>query len=199
MAPRYFELSDDVYLPGRWELGKLTDAEGGKEVWPWLLKRGEPAHFPKRPVAPIRSPGRPLDFSHAAFGIPVVHARAASIFTELAPADVQLIPVSIEGQSDPYFILNVIRIVKCIADKASAEVRYWTEEDGLPEKVGKYSSVSGMRIDPTKVGDAKVFRTWGWHVALIVFVDINEALERAGATGVKFKEVTGPGQVLNRV
>jgi len=192
MPPQYFDLSDDVYLTGRWELGKLTDPEGGKEVWPWLFKKGEPVLFPKSPVGPVRSPGRPLDFSHAAFGIPVVHARVASIFTEMAPADVQLVPVDIEGQSDPYFILNVIRVVKCIDDQASAEVRYWTEEDGLPEKVGRYSSVSGMRIDPTKPCDAKVFRTWGWQVALIVSEDIKVALERAGATGLKFKEVTGP-------
>ena len=189
MPTRYFDLSDDVYLPGRWELGKLIDPQGGNEVWPWLLKKGEPARFSARLVAPVRTPGRPLDFSHAAFGIPVIHARVAPLFAELAPKDVQLIPVNIQGQSDPYFILNVIHVVKCIDDNASTEVRYWTEEDGLPEKIGKYSSVSGMRIDPTKVGDAKVFRTWGWHVALIVSEDIKGALERIGATGTTFKEV----------
>jgi hypothetical protein len=46
-----------------------------------------------------------------------------------------------------------------------------------------------MRIDPSMVGDAKVFRTWGWHIALIVSEEIKDALERIGATGVKFKEV----------
>lgn len=185
---RYFDLSDDVYLPGRWELAKLVDPEG-KEIWPWLLKRGEAAHFQAHPRVSIRSAGTSLDFSHAAFGIPVVSARAASVFAELAPADVQLIPVTIQGEPGPHCILNVIRIVKCIDDQASAEVRYWTEEDGLPEKVGRYSSVSGMRIDPAKVGDAKVFRTWGWHVALIVSEDIKKALEHAGVTGMRFKEV----------
>nr|WP_317987913.1 suppressor of fused domain protein [Hyalangium gracile] len=52
-----------------------------------------------------------------------------------------------------------------------------------------------MRIDPSKVGDAKIFRTWGWTVALIVSEDIKQALERAGVTGVKFKEVTGPSSI----
>ncbi|WP_307733024.1 imm11 family protein [Stigmatella ashevillensis] len=161
MPMQYFDLFDDVYFTGRWELGKLIDPQESKEVWPWLLMRGKPVHFPKNPVGPVRASGRPLDFSHAAFGIPVVHARVASIFTELAPTDVQLIPVNIQGQSDPYFILNIVRIVKCIDDKASEEVRYWTEEDELPEKTGTYSSVSGMRIDLAKVGNTKVFRTWG--------------------------------------
>nr|WP_233587362.1 suppressor of fused domain protein [Corallococcus sp. CA049B] len=52
-----------------------------------------------------------------------------------------------------------------------------------------------MRIDPTKVGGARVFRTWGWTVALIVSEDIKEALEHANITGVKFREVTGPSEV----
>jgi hypothetical protein len=52
-----------------------------------------------------------------------------------------------------------------------------------------------MRIDTTKVGNAKVFRTWGWTIALIVSEDVKEALERAGVTGVKFEEVTGPSAI----
>jgi hypothetical protein len=199
MSMRYFDLADDVYLSGRWELGKLIDPRDNQEVWPWLLKRGEPTHFLETPQGPVRSPGRPLDFSHAAFGIPIVHARAASIFSERAPGDVQLIPVNIPGHSEPYFIVNVIRVVKCIDDRASGAVAYWTEEDGLPEKTGTYSSVSGMRIDPAKVGNARVFRTWGWHVALIVSEEIKEALEHAGISGVVFTEVTGPGALRPRV
>ncbi len=68
------------------------------------------------------------------------------------------------------------------------EVRYWMPEDGRPDRVGTYSSVSGRRIDSAKVGDAKVFRT-GVHVALLVSEETNQALERIGATGTKFKEV----------
>lgn len=49
-----------------------------------------------------------------------------------------------------------------------------------------------MRIDPAKVGNAGVFRTWGWTVALIVSEKIKEALERAGVSGMRFKDVTRP-------
>ncbi len=140
-------------------------------------------------------PGRPLDFSLADYSTPVVHARVANLFAELAPADVQLVPVKIVSHSDEYFILNITRIVKCIDDKASTEVKYWRSEDGRPEKTGSYRAVYGMRIDPTVVGDAKVFRAWGWTSALIVSEDIKEALERAHVTGAKFKEVTGPSAI----
>lgn len=186
MPMRYFDLSEDVYIPGRWDLGKLVDPQG-EDVWSWLLMRGEPAQFEERLKVPIRSPGKPLDFCHAAFGIPVVSARVAAIFSELASKDVQLIPVEVGSQPDGYFLLNVTRVVKCIDDAASEEVQYWTPEDGLPEKVGTYFSVAGMRIDTSKVGDTKVFRTWGWEVALIVSEDIN------AKTGLVSMEVSGEG------
>jgi hypothetical protein len=46
-----------------------------------------------------------------------------------------------------------------------------------------------MRIHPSKMGDAKVFRPLGWTAVLIVSEEIKEALERVGATGTKFKGV----------
>ncbi|QRK11177.1 hypothetical protein JQX13_14540 [Archangium violaceum] len=46
-----------------------------------------------------------------------------------------------------------------------------------------------MRIDPTKPGDARIFRPWGWTVALIVSEDLTLALEREHITGTRFTEV----------
>jgi hypothetical protein len=113
----------------------------------------------------------------------------ATLLAELAPTDVQFVPVNVEGQTDGFFILNVTRVVKCIDDEASAEVQYWKPENGRPEKTGSYRAVHGLRIDPSKVGDAKVFRPWGWLVVLLVSEEIREALERIRASGTKFKEV----------
>ncbi|NTX01880.1 MULTISPECIES: imm11 family protein [Myxococcus] len=193
MPKRFFKLTDDVYISGRWELGHPLDHEGRKLDDPWQFRIGQRAQSDERIKIPIKISGKPLDYSHAAFSIPVVHARVASLFTEVAPDDVQLIPVEIDSQPAQHFILNATRLVKCIDDAACEEVRYWTLEDGMPEKVGTYSSVSGMRIDTAKAEGAKVFRTWGWTVALIVSEEIKEALERAGLTGAKFTDVTGPG------
>ncbi|HYO70280.1 MAG TPA: DUF1629 domain-containing protein, partial [Archangium sp.] len=52
-----------------------------------------------------------------------------------------------------------------------------------------------MRIDPSKVGNARVFRTWGWELAIVVSEAIKDALERMGATGTKFQEVTGQSTI----
>jgi hypothetical protein len=154
-----------------------------------MFREGMPVPVPGPLKIPIGRPGQALDFTLAGFSIPVVHVKVASVFTELAPGDVQLLPVDIPGQPAQFCILVATRLIRCIDDTASDEVEYWTPEDGRPEKVGQYRDVYGMRIDLSKAGDAKVFRTWGWTIALIVSEELKEALERIGATGVKFKEV----------
>ncbi len=188
MGIRYYKLTDDIAHPNRWELGKLHDARG-EELWPAPLMRGEPIHLGGRMTLPVKRMGTALDFSHAAFGIPIVHVRIAECFMHLATDCVQLFPVDIEGHAEQYVLLNVTRTVKCIDDHASEEVRYWRPEDERPEKTGQYRAVYGMRLDPAKIGDAKLFRPWGWTVALIVSEEVKQALEDLKATGVNFKEV----------
>ncbi|WP_371746097.1 imm11 family protein [Myxococcus sp. CA040A] len=138
---------------------------------------------------PITVPGRALDFSRAAFAAPVVHARVASVFSELAAEEVQTLPVEIEGQPEPFFILVATQLIQCIDEQVSRHIKKWTPEDGRPEKLGKYRDVRGMRIDSSRVGDAKIFRPQGWAIVLIVREDIKDALERMGATGTTFEEV----------
>ena len=94
----------------------------------------------------------------------------------------------VEGHPEQYLTLVATKLIRCIDEKAS-QVQLWRPEDGLPEKVGKYYSVDGMRVDKSKIGNAKVLRTEGWDIALIVSEDIKDALERIGATGTRFTEV----------
>ncbi len=137
---------------------------------------------------PIEIAGRPLDFSWAGLSIPVVHVKVASMLSERAPGDVQLIPADIEGQPDQYLVLVATRLIRCIDEKAS-EVSFWTPEHGVPDKVGQYMGVDRMCIDKAKVGNAKVFRPEGWSSALIISEEIKDALDRMGATGTRFEEV----------
>ncbi len=186
---KYFKLSQDVDGAGGWDLGNPTDPRGREVDNPWMFREGIPVPEQGRLRIPLGRPGRVLDFTLAGFSIPVVHIRVASLFTELAAHDIQLIPVDIQRQPDVFRILVATRLIRCIDDKASEEVEYWAPEDGRPEKVGQYRDVYGMRIDPSKVGDARVFRTWGWTIALIVSEELKAGLEHLGATGVKFQEV----------
>ncbi|ABF87170.1 hypothetical protein MXAN_7452 [Myxococcus xanthus DK 1622] len=188
MAPRYFDLSEDIQS-GNWDLGDPRDAQGNEVEDPWMFRAGQPVQVQGRLTIPVDATGRRLDFSTAGIGVtPVVHVSVASLFAQLAPDDVQLIPVDVPGQPDSYLILVATKLIRCIDDEAS-QVQFWKPEDDLPEKVGQYSAVDSMHIDPSKVGDAKVFRTWGWDIALIVSEDLKSALEQSGATGMKFTPV----------
>lgn len=195
MTKRYFELYEDMSSPERWVLDDTLDAQG-KTVGALLYLNEVPVRFDGRLRVPILQPGSPLDFSFADSGdFPVVTQKVASTLAELAPGDVQLYPAEVDSRPEPYFLVNVARLVKCIDDETSEEVLYWKPEDNRPDKLGQYRSVGGMRIDPSKVGDAKVFRTWGYPRALLVAEDVKEALERTGATGLKFTDVTGPSPI----
>ncbi|GHH01064.1 hypothetical protein GCM10012319_68510 [Comamonas sp. KCTC 72670] len=190
MSSRYFKLTEDRQ-PGNWDLGDPLDAQGHEVEDPWMYAAGRAVREERgRLRIPIDEPGRRLDFCTAGIGVaPVAHVRVASLFAERAPADVQLLPVDLAGQPDQYLLLVATKLIRCIDDRATREVLYWKPEDERPEKLGQYRSVAGLRIDPTKVGDAQVFRTWGWPIALIVSEDLKAALEQSGATGMKFTPV----------
>lgn len=189
MAKRFFKLSDDVEVRGRWHLGIPRDVHGQEVEDPWIFKKGVAIPQPGRLCIAPEHPGIALDFSEAGFATPVLSARAAQVFATLAPEDIQLFPVALRGHPGPFHILVATRLLRCVDETASDEVEHWTPEDGQPEKVGQYRKVSGLRINPAQVGDAKVFRPWGWSVALIVSEDLKQALERLGATGTHFIEV----------
>ncbi|WP_225414061.1 imm11 family protein [Stigmatella hybrida] len=187
MPQRFFRLSDDVNVPHRWHLNTPTDSQG-QQVDDRQFTCGTPVHITERLRLPIEIAGNPLDYSEANVFLPVVHVRLAAMFSELAPDDVQLLPVDMEGQPDQYLILIATRLIRCI-DETASRIQLWTHEDGLPEMVGRYASVRDLRIDKAKVGSAQVFRCEGWTGPLIVSGEIKNAMERMGATGTRFQEV----------
>ncbi|MFP2907282.1 imm11 family protein [Pyxidicoccus sp. 3LFB2] len=188
---QYFELDQDLYIPGRWYPGCPVDGRGEK-AGSWIFTRGRFASVQEPLKVGFSVPGTPLDFSLADAGtVPIVHPKVAEVFTSLAPGDLQVWPIQVEGQPDPYVLVNVTRLVDCIDDAASEHVERWVpeDEDDQPERAGEYRNVVGMRIDTSRVGGAKVFRPWGWATVLVVSEDIKDALERTGATGMLFREV----------
>jgi hypothetical protein len=191
MSPdiRYFELWDDMEVPGRWVLGQLDVDEHGRRVDPWLFDKGRVLQLEGRPVLGISHSGIPLDFSLTELATPVVTERFVSLFEQLELGrEVQFIPALVEGRAEPYFILNVLQVIRCIDDARCEEVAYWTPEDGVPDLVGKYQKVRGLKVDPTRVGDANIFRPWGWTGAIIVTEPIKLAMERVGITGLELRE-----------
>ncbi|HLL53954.1 MAG TPA: DUF1629 domain-containing protein [Myxococcaceae bacterium] len=189
---RYFKMNQDLYVPGRWYLSDPTDNAG--RSLDWVFDQGRPVTVDgpvKVAFNPFAERGRPVDYTELAIDIvPVVHARIATVLSQLAPSDVQLIPAKVGDHPEPFYVVNVLRVQQCIDDDRSLEVEYYTPdcEEVFRDRVGQYRSVIGLRIDPAKAGNAKIFRTWGW-VAVIVSEEIKSALESIKTVGVKFEEV----------
>ncbi|RKH63852.1 imm11 family protein [Corallococcus llansteffanensis] len=190
MERRFFDLKIDVDVPGRWYLSDPTLLSGEEIDDIWRFTDGRPVEVREQMRLPLFKPGKPTDIEFAGAGqTPVVSSRVASVFREMAPDAIQLFPVEVEGETGPYYVLNVAQERRCIDDAACEEARLWTPEDGRPELIGSYHVVSGLRIDTSKVGDARVFRLWGWHPPIIVDEEIKEALERVGIVGGRFDVV----------
>lgn len=188
---KYYEIDDDKYIPGRWYLRMPRTDEAGRgelfDVWRFSEGRNLNIEHPIR--MRIMPPGIALEFSRA-FGIPIVHRRVVALFERLGlQREVQFIPVEIEGQAEPYFILNALQIIRCIDEAKCDEVFYWRPEDGEPDRVGHYKNVRGLKVDPARVGDANIFRPWGWTVVLIVSERVKLAMDEEGITGTCFDEV----------
>ncbi|PTL85085.1 hypothetical protein DAT35_04610 [Vitiosangium sp. GDMCC 1.1324] len=166
------------------------DEEGREELFDvWRFNEGRVLNIKKPLLLSVNPTGVAIEFSHA-LGIPVVHRRVVTLFERLGlQKEVQFIPVEVEGQTEPWFILNALQLIRCIDDARCEEVLYWRPENGQPERVGEYRNVSGLKVDPAKIGDASIFRPWGWEVVLIVSERVKLAMEEEGITGAKFKEV----------
>jgi hypothetical protein len=184
---RYFMLRDHMSYPGRWVLRSPVD-EQGEEIEPWQFKKGRRVEVAGVPYLPMSHRGCALDISQTGLGVPVIHGRVADILERLCAQDVQLLPARVEGQTDSWFILNLLRVIRCIDEARCEYVDYWKPEDNRPEKVGEYHNVRGLKVDPTKIGDAHIFRPWGWRVAIVVSEPLKLALEEAGITGMKYVE-----------
>lgn len=191
LTATFYDLHDDFRAPGHWEPGDPRGLDDEVVGGVWMFTAGHPVSVDGPMHIPNEARRAPLDFSLAGAGLtPVVHPRVAAVFERYAPDDVQLLPVNIEGQWEPYFLLVATRLIRCVDEAACLEIHRYGPRDGLPARVGQYRSVQGLRIDPSKVGRARVFRPWGWPVTLVVSEVVKEALEKERVTGARFTPVT---------
>ncbi|ATB36314.1 hypothetical protein CYFUS_001728 [Cystobacter fuscus] len=193
MTMRYFKLNAPPSIHGQWRLADPVNAQGQAFQDPFMFTRGNPVSVGGPLKVPLAAPGRPTAYSVAGISeVPIVHERLAQLLTRLAPHDVQLLPVDVEGQSEPHRILVATKTVQCIDDARCAEVLYRTPDDGSPTQDRQYKLIRDLRIDPAKVVRTQLFRPRGWTVVLLVSETLREELMFSGLSGLEFDEVTGP-------
>jgi len=187
MIPKYFRVIDDSSISNRWYLqGPFT--KSGMEVDPRDFTDGKKVKAKRFLTVPLRRPGKPLGFTLADFDMPVVTKEVGELIENIAPRDIQRIPVEISSQPLDYEIINVTTKIKCLDEKES-EIMRWNEADGRPDRVGQYRMVTTLKITPELVTGSQIFRIDGWEIALIISETVKDALEKIGITGIKFQQV----------
>ena len=174
-------------MRSRWLLDGPVD-EHGKKIDPEQFLAGKSLDIAEKMSCRLLVPGRALDFSEAAPGIPVVSQRLKELLDRLGVEEVQFFPVRVVSHEALWFALNATRVIECIDESRCLRAERWMPEDEAPERVGEYRVVERMRIDSSRVGGVRLFRTWGWPV-LVVSEDLKEAMAKEGITGAKFGEV----------
>lgn len=175
----------------QWLLTTPFPAFGGEFEEPWMFAEGRILQAPEPMRSRIAAPGEKRSFVFSVIEkAPIVSAAVADVFRMLARGDVQLFPVSVEGEVEPYFIVNATRIIDCIDEARCREVHRYAEEDPFPASVGAYRWIYGLRIEPSKAEGAAVLRPKGFKTAFVVSGEIASALERVGNLGVSFEAVT---------
>jgi hypothetical protein len=187
MTQKYFRVVDDLSIPNRWYLqGPFT--KSGKEVDPRNFTEGKKVRAKRFLTIPLRRPGKPLGLTLADFDMPVASKDVGHLLENLAPQNIQRIPVEISSQPLGYEIINVTTTIKCVDEKES-DIMWWIEADERPDKIGQYRMITKLKIVPDLVQESQMFRVQGWEIALVISETVKVALEKRGVAGIRFEEV----------
>jgi hypothetical protein len=187
MSEKYFQMCDDLDIEDRWFLGSASDSEGN-EIDPDSFSDGKRLAIAVPLTISLDQPGAALDFTFAAFDMPVVNSRALKVLYDEAPKAFQCFPARVGDETGEYFVINFIEKRRCV-DEAKSLFLKWTERDARPDKIGEYRMFTRLRIRADMVDRSNAFRIEGWIVALIVSERIRRRMLDVGVTGARFVPV----------
>ncbi|WXH29578.1 hypothetical protein WA016_03537 [Myxococcus stipitatus] len=189
---RNFYWVDRADVP-QWLIATPIPASGGEFDEPWMFGEGRVLADPGSMKSPIEHQGARRTFVFSPIEqVPIVSEAVSNIFRALAPDDVQLFPMTVEGEPEQYFVVNATRVIDCIDEEKSREIHHYEEGDPFPEYAGEYRWIYGLRIDPARTEGAQVLRPKKFKTAFIVSEEVKNALEQVGNLGVSFERVTAP-------
>ena len=208
---RYFEIREALPETGGWFLSKLYDGANREIESRWFTcgemheRRGEAwqLHLIDQTVVEIVPPlryliegeGPPLDFTLAAWNVPVVTTQVAQMLVGVAGNDIQTIPVAIGPFIDKHMIVNVVRTIECI-DRERSVIDWYPDDEKNPDLAGTPFAIGKLVIDPRRVADCHIFRLHEYPVKVLVSDTVKQMFEEARITGITFVDVSGPDEVV---
>jgi len=186
MRQRVFNVRPDHEgVPDVWFLDEPRDA-CGNQLDAREFSEGLKYVGPDPLEVPIYKPGKHCAFNFAAFDMPVVRRDIARIIEQLAPHDTELYPVTVSGEREAWFIVNVVTVLDCL-DESRSEIARWQERDNRPDRLGQIHAVYTICVDPARVANHHLFRIKGWPFPLLMSSTLKTALQEVPDLGVVFK------------
>lgn len=128
-----------------------------------------------------------IDFNLCVSGITIISEKFK---THLSPEVATCYPVNITNHSttQQYFALRLNIFYDCV-DESASEFKLWTAADTkLPEKIGKYKTLSRLKIIDTETIKAGIFRLEKYFPMIIVSETFKIKLEQDKISGIGFSE-----------
>jgi hypothetical protein len=157
------------------------------DVIDWWHFSGSGRWEGKEPLKVTASPiGKLYDVSMAPGDVPYVTKKVADIFNaEKVLADaVQFIPLKYGVNT--IYIMNILPVIACVDEEKTESIMRWQEEDGEPEKIGKYRQIIGLRVDPERLKHIDICRVKDWEVSIIVSQRVKLILDAHHVNGIVF-------------
>src|SRR5262249_55265155 len=119
--------------------------------------------------------GRALDISTTTdAAVPIVSQQAAHVLQQSAGGDIQLLPARIQGVGQPFYYVNVLRLIDCMDRNRSTISGRWGKGEILIEPA----------IDSSRAGAAGIFRVT--PQVIVVRDSLRQAIEDARLIGPRF-------------
>lgn len=183
----WYRILDDVDFPNRWHLDTVLPSDGDEWAF-WSLLSSDPNETKSGWKVAIQYPGKLMDFTFSGFDVPVLSKRTKAQLLSICHGEIELIPIKVEGTSEPFYILRVLKEIKCV-DEIKSDFMKWQEHNGRPDKIGEYRMFTQLILDPNKIPKGvNIFRLVGWQVALICSEKVRSRL--GDITGIKYENVT---------
>jgi hypothetical protein len=186
MLKKFYRVVHDPRVTDGWFPG-FPFAEDGTQIDGRVFTKGLHCADPGNLSLPVERQGRLLDFTLAAFDMPVLTTRWAALLEEHVPSGtIQRFPVRVGERENECEIVNVARTVDCL-DEQRSSVSYLPSDRRKPTS-GPYGWVIDLTLDPSRIGSESLFRVKNWPIALIVSEDLREVLQ--DARGISFLPVS---------
>lgn len=186
----YFELEFDPDEKN-WELALPWLLSDGDWRDVWAFTRCQSYENTDLLIFDVSSDGIPVDFNLANFNIPVVSKRLGDLLFDIAPKQIQRIPVAI-GSDRNWEILNLLSEVDCL-DHSRSTIDYFSTDlkdasvQKHPDMAGKPRGIRTLCIDAERTKGHEIFRITDWTVPIVVSESIKLAIEGSGFSGARFE------------